>query len=309
MKASDRNWGIAGFNNAIIIDYLNKIIEYSDEQLIFYTKGKSRRRYFSNAFILLAVLGFSFSLILPILKGPSDEICIFNQIVNYYSIGYLSLALASVALLLDRLFGHSMAWMRFTSVKMQLDKIIAEFNGKWIQLLQSIDVQNPTLEQKNELMTILLAFDTTIRETIITETESWKTLFSEQLQSFNSKVNEELNLSREQLKTNKEEIKKNIKQKNDEENKKNQRGALLIEFEKEQKAKVTISLKGASLTKTLALDESNYSCSFDNLKLGRYLLTMTTLDTDKTKTIEKFVSIKEDEIVEIKHDFRNKKEN
>ena len=292
MEVDSRKWKLDILSDENIKDYFLTIIDYADSQTNFYREGQKDRKCLSNIFLIVAIVAFAISLILPLMKGPDDKI--FDSQVSYYSVSYLSLVIAGVFLLFDRLFGHSEAWMRYTLAKMQLDKVVAEFHGKWIQLIQGFDLANPSLEQKNQLMMTLLAFDNTLREVVIGETESWKTLFSEQIKEFNKQVGEKLKESREELESNQKEIKKNIDKKNEEERKKEFRGSLILSFNKKEKDVISILLSGKNKNVEITLEAHQYSKSFIDLEYGIYEIRITSDSENSKKTIEKIVLINEE---------------
>lgn len=300
-KAEEREWGLNQIINLQLRDYLEKIISYVDSQLYFYDNRGKWRRLLSDICIGIALIMFSISLLLPLMKGPRDVFCVLKVEMTYYEVSYLSLVIASISLLFDKLFGFSAARMRYMLAKMELQKVVSEYHGKWIQSTQSLNLANLTTPQKNQLITTLLTFDNSIRKIVLDETNAWRTLFTKRLDEFTKTVSSRFDEAKKKLDDSKEKAEIEIQKERELEL---SRGILLVNFQKDEKSRVNISITGLEgnnkeFSKSRRLANTVYSCSFSDLKFGRYSLKITSNDAGKKKIIEKIELINKEDTKEV----------
>ena len=307
MIKQKRNWEEEELNDEGIKDYLHKIIAYANKNILFYEEGRNRRKLISNTFLTLAVVAFAFSFIYPLFVKGEGEPKNLASFLSYYKISFITAVIASISLLFDRLFGHSEAWMRYTVTKMQLQRVVSEFHGRWIQMIQGIDLRNSTLEQKNELMKMLLEFDQVLRDVVIGETETWKKLFTLRIKEFNEQVAERLRISRTNMENSLEQVQKNIAILKEEETKRTLKGSLMLLFTREEKDNINLELKGESLDKGISFDlePNQHSKAFVDLKFGVYVLKVISKKEDETpKLIEKIITIDKEATKEVTIDLK-----
>ncbi|AXT61116.1 SLATT domain-containing protein [Aquimarina sp. AD10] len=291
----NRNWEEQSIKDGKILGYLRSILSYEDNMFNFYNDRGKEKKGITNVLLPCAILFFMASLMFPILEGPEDTIKIGKSEIGSYAIGYLFIAISSVLMFIDRFFGHSDSWMRYTLTRMQITKTVSEYHGRWIKLLQSLNLDNLTLENKNDLIDLLHEFDVTLREIVITETETWQGLFSQKISDFHKKVNSKLQETTKDYKVYKKELDKKREQelKKEEERKdlKKIRGSLTVNFIKDENSNVNIEIIGPEKKDFQKLDANKYSVAYLNLILGAYRLHIENINGQSKKIIEKVVMI------------------
>ena len=286
----NRIWDEEKITDDKIVNHLKETLVYANKQLRFYKTRRKKRRWWANSILIFSILLFTSSLLFPILTGPDDNI--LKTEINYYAISYLFLVLASILLFIDRFFGHSDAWMRYVLTEMQLNKTISEYHGRWIKLIQSLELNILTPENKNNLIDLLQEFDKALREIVITETETWKGLLTQRINDYSKRLNNKLEESTKKLSKYKEEIEKKLKKNADEEKIKHLKGILSIRLKKNENSKTRVTIKGPNTNETKKLESYMYSVTYMDLKLGNYLIKVEeAIDNKIKKEIEKIVAI------------------
>ena len=85
----------------------------------------------------------------------------------------ICLGIAGALLLLDKFFGYSSAWMRYTVAKLQLEQILQEFQMDWENERASWQGVHPTKEQINQMLARSKAFTSQINTIVREETSIW----------------------------------------------------------------------------------------------------------------------------------------
>ena len=94
------------------------------------------------------------------------------------------LALAAAALLLlDRFFGASTGWVRYTTCGLALNDLREELEGAWrLECANWAPQGEPNIDQTKRAVTLLQGFVTRVNDLVRTETEAWKAEFQSALQ-------------------------------------------------------------------------------------------------------------------------------
>lgn len=123
----NRDWQTEALQETVIVGYLNNSLKYIQEQLVWYRKKRTIKRYMSSLLMVLAVLGFALSIVFPLVPGlkiPALSATDFG----WYAAGYICLIFSSLILLSDRLFGHTDGWMRYTMAEIQIERTLLTFH-------------------------------------------------------------------------------------------------------------------------------------------------------------------------------------
>ncbi len=295
-----RNWHKEGIDETIKL-YLEHILGYQIEQISWYNEAKCKRRAYSEVLLTLALIFFTASLILPLIPGIFLNEFDSSEFGRFYAAGYISLIVTTIMLLGDRLFGHSKAWMRFSAAHLQMELIASEFYAKWLKILPLLGKDDISEESRTAALNLLEKFDFTLRNTVKTETENWKNLFTTQIEEFYRKITDKLNTESPgitEYMEKAEDITPRYKLVN-----------LLLEFTKipvDHLIKATLSKKHKSISKSLSnidntwlnkeLQLGNYEIRYDLYsKLGDLVKTkydIITLD-GQVRIIRKLIEIKD----------------
>ncbi len=142
-------------------------------QIDWYAQKSKPKRRFSFALrifaIMLAILGG----LCPIV-GEIDGIGLDR-------IGYVLFALAAGCVVFDQLFGVSSGWMRFMSAHLELKAGLDRFRLDWVELDARVEDGKPTLEDVQEHIDLLKAFNAFVHDTVLSETAGWVAEFRSNL--------------------------------------------------------------------------------------------------------------------------------
>lgn len=271
-----RNWFTEEIKDEKVKNYLSVFLEYLDDRLKWYKKYRKRKGVISNILLIIAVLAFTLSLSLIIIYGPNDS----QGDSNSYAIGYICLLIASTMLLFDRLFGHSSGWVRYMMAQLEIEKVIGEYHGQWINSISKMDLENLTTENKTILINLLMNFDKTIKGIVIKETLEWKSNFTAQLEKFRSDVDKNLQKAKTDLEKHQSELLT-----------KSKKGNFTLLLKNPKVGEIEIVIKSRELVKpiTKKIDVSQSSVNFMELEDGTYSITCKVLVDDKEKLVKETI--------------------
>lgn len=273
-----RKWFEEEINDDQVKNYLLVFLEYLDNRLKWYKKYRKRKGFISNILLIVAVLAFTLSLCLIVIHGPNDG----EGENNSYALGYICLLTASTMLLFDRLFGHSSGWIRYMMTQLEIEKIIGEFHGQWISSISKMELTNLTLENKTELIGLLMNFDKTVKGIVIKETLEWKSNFTAQIEKFRSDVDKNLQKAKTDLENHHSEILSRSK-----------KGNLLLLLKPPNEGIIEIIIESNNLNQKLTrkVDKNQSSINFMDLNTGDYSLSCKVLVAGKVKLITESIFI------------------
>lgn len=214
----NRKWG--EISNELTQNYLDVVLNYANDMHYFYFDKVDNKRYWSIAFRGLSILFFAIALIMSLSTGFTDD----DNEFWILTINVGSLVFASLLLLVDRQFGFSEGWMRYTQAQFEIEKVISDYHAQFI----SIQSSSGTDEQINKLrIDIITNLDKALRTIIIEETSKWSTNLKNQISALTKKVDTELSNARKQVETKRTEM----ETKKAEEEKAKEKGVLVIRFD------------------------------------------------------------------------------
>ncbi|NAS12286.1 SLATT domain-containing protein [Poritiphilus flavus] len=302
-KTTERDWFIDQIEDKMVKNYLTLFIEYVDEKITWYKRHRKIKGVLSNVLVSVAVVSFSMSLILIVLKSPNDDISIFGKCFNVYSSGYVCLMIASTVLLIDRLFGHSSGWIRYMMAQLEIENSISEYHAQWLNSISKANLGQLTSEDKVSLITLLSNFDNTIKSIVIKETLEWKTNFTVQLEKFRSNVDANLRKAKTNLEKYQSELKEKLKKDLEDEKASLEKGNLILQISRPEKSIVEITVSGEDLEKPIVkkVEEHQLSTSFLKLRQGVYQFHFNLIKESKTVAIsEKILTVNPNKTTEEK---------
>ncbi|MFY8037619.1 MAG: SLATT domain-containing protein [Cyclobacteriaceae bacterium] len=157
---------------------------YEDKKKTISKTSRELRRW--------SIILVSFGGLFPLLGAASKQDIFGVDVTNW---GYIAIALAGTLLLLDRYFGFSSAWIRYTTTKLEIEKLIKEFEIKWVMEVGDADVNTLDPLKMKELMKSLLDFSNLIAELVKQETNAWAVEFQNNIAELQKSINSKLQSS------------------------------------------------------------------------------------------------------------------
>ncbi len=145
----------------------------AQSQIDWYADKAKPKRRFSFALRIFAIM-------LAILGGLCPIVGEINGI-GLDRIGYVLFALAAGCVVFDQLFGVSSGWMRFMSAQLELKAGLDRFRLDWAELDARVEDGKPTLEDVQEHIDLLKAFNAFVHDTVLSETAGWVAEFRSNL--------------------------------------------------------------------------------------------------------------------------------
>ena len=166
----------------VICDAVQKKVEETAGWYVAKKVGPSvTSRTLRGAAILLSVLGG----LCPILQSALGDKIANNFLRSGISLnnwGYILLALAGAAILIDKYAGFSTSWMRFIGTHLKLDSKLHQFQIDWVIACAQYDLDpNKTPEKLFALLERLRRFVAECSSLVEEETQLWMSEFQSQL--------------------------------------------------------------------------------------------------------------------------------
>ena len=224
--AEIRDWKKESISDPGVLNFLNKVLSYADEMHKFYFDNVGGHRCWSVVIRIITIISISITLFLSLLLGVTDD---KNEML-ILSLDFGALALASISLLTDRIFGFSEGWMRYMQTKFEIEKIVADYHMQILKLSLDSEINASALSKDIARLDIFLNFDKSLRQIIIEETSGWSLNLRSQINALTSKVDSDLSASRLKVETITQKIKKerDAEKQQIDDNQKN--GVLIIEI-------------------------------------------------------------------------------
>lgn len=141
----------------------------------WYAKYRCWHSIYSRTIRVFCIILFALGILWPILSPNFPDTCILKQI----NIGYISLVVGGLLLLLDKYLGISSGYVRFYVAELDIKKNTLDFIENWdIETAKS----STPLTQENilALLNLVKAFQQAVYTTIQVETGAWATEFQTQ---------------------------------------------------------------------------------------------------------------------------------
>lgn len=101
------------------------------------------------------------------------------------------LAIGGTCLALDRFYGFSSGWVRFMTTALNIQAWSKEFQFEWQQQRATLQGQQPTLEQAQEMIARCSTYSTRISNAVSEETKQWVQEFQESLKALDQSLKEQ----------------------------------------------------------------------------------------------------------------------
>jgi hypothetical protein len=202
--AASRKWGEDKINDPETKDLFSQVVKYADEMHKFYFNHVRSKRALSILirFFAISLFGYSLFLTLKLSFTPDSE----ELMVITCNMG--SIALASILLMVDRVFSLSDSWIRYTQARFEIEKIVSDFHSQFLKLVLMKDTEVNHIEDTKAIIDVLSNFDKTLRMVITEETSVWKTNLTAELTALKTKIDTELTSKRQDLDTKQKEFNK-----------------------------------------------------------------------------------------------------
>ncbi|HMH23679.1 MAG TPA: SLATT domain-containing protein [Puia sp.] len=148
-----------------------EVITGAQSQAKWYSSRRVSIKRWSRGIRFLSILLVGLGGIFPLIRSVSG-----HDVTNW---GYITIAAAGTLLFVDRFFGFSSAWIRYTTTEMEIYKQVKEFESRW--QIESLKGSGGGLaltpDKAVELLTVLKDFSAQIDELVKQETNAWATEF------------------------------------------------------------------------------------------------------------------------------------
>lgn len=137
----------------------------------WYIKARGLHSFYSRSIRVISIILFAFGILWPIIKVQQTKI--------NFDIGYISLAVGGLLLLLDKYLGVSSGYVRFYIAELDIKKNTFEFIENWNIETSKIG-STITTENIITLLNLVKSFRQSVFTTIQVETGAWATEFQSQ---------------------------------------------------------------------------------------------------------------------------------
>lgn len=152
----------------------NAILEAVGKEEVWYRSHREAHARLTKLIRFVACLLFAFGIIWPFINSGIDGTD--KMKVN---VGYISLAIGGLLMLLDKYLGISAGYVRFYVTELDIQKNTLEFKENWnIEMARSS--QPPSVENILSLLNQIKQFRQAISQIIQVETRDWATEFQAQ---------------------------------------------------------------------------------------------------------------------------------
>jgi hypothetical protein len=157
----------------------------ADEALQWYWSAKEDRKKWSRRLRFLAIVIAAFGALVPLVSfGVSNP--------NFASSGYVALAIAGTLITLDKLFGFSSTWMRYTVTATEIQTELVRFRMDWARLLSIHGGQPVRCADLEPFLVRSRALIDLVRNKIEAETATWVAEYRSSLAALEKQVADQL---------------------------------------------------------------------------------------------------------------------
>jgi hypothetical protein len=175
----------------LLVEKYDAAIKLAKEQAQWYAGNKKGKKTCSKAIRLLSIVLIGLGGLFPIIKKVNE--------VDVSNWGYITIGVAGTLLFIDRFFGLSSGWIRYTLTEMEIYRQMREFEQRWIIAVLKINLPPPpppvgavlpppdappapdpgtlSTDKIIEMITLIKDFSSQIDEIVKQETNSWATEF------------------------------------------------------------------------------------------------------------------------------------
>jgi hypothetical protein len=175
------SWGPAQTADSLQAVF-DRIMGHVEASIDWYLKAKRPKKHLARGVRIFAIVGGAVAAGLPTL---GDVLSKFDPpwITSTIPAGWSAIILGAIAalVLLDRFFGFSTGWIRFTNTQLQLRQIAQEFELDWEAARASWGGEQPTKEQAAQMLARCKAFITQVNTIVREETNLWIQEFQDTL--------------------------------------------------------------------------------------------------------------------------------
>lgn len=146
----------------------SNILSAAKKEEQWYSKFRARHSFYSRLLRVISLVLFGFGIIWPITKFSPD-----------YNLGYISITLGGILLLVDKYLGISSSYVRFYIAELDIKKNTLDFIENWD--IETAKSKKP-ISQDNilTLLNLVKSFRQNIYTIIQVETGAWATEFQTQ---------------------------------------------------------------------------------------------------------------------------------
>jgi len=153
----------------------------AQRQIDWYHAKRKRKASVSTALRFVSILLFVLGGLVPILKATLSSETLKRIGFDFGQTGYLLLAIAAGCVAMDRFFGYSSGWIRYTTTALALEKSLAEFGLEWARYIAKLRGGPPNESELDQLIRTCETFSLSIRAQVEQETRAWVSEFETNL--------------------------------------------------------------------------------------------------------------------------------
>jgi hypothetical protein len=159
----------------------DKLVEKTASSINWYAEKKTWPARVAQACRGAAVVFTVLGGLCPILQTAFGQPKIGTYTLSFTNAGYLVLALAAAAVLVNQYGGFSTAWVRYIKTHLRLDAMLQQFQLEWQMACAKVDLdaQMPPSQKITELMTRLQQFAAAVSAQVENETQEWAVEFQQ----------------------------------------------------------------------------------------------------------------------------------
>jgi hypothetical protein len=142
-------------------------------ELGWYERKRKIRAQISTTLRFAAILLFVFGGLVPIVKATLSPESMRSIPFDFGQAGYLFIGIAAGCVGMDRFFGYSTGWIRYSTTALALEKSLDEFRMEWARDIAKLRGAAPDENQLDRLILTCETFVVAIREQVEQETKAW----------------------------------------------------------------------------------------------------------------------------------------
>ena len=173
------------WNESDIHASLAALCEYveagAQKQIDWYHAKRKVKASISTTLRFVAILLFVLGGLVPIVKATLTPETIRRIGFDFGQTGYLLLAVAAGCVAMDRFFGYSSGWIRYTTTALALEKSLDEFRLEWARHTARLRGGQPDASELDRLIRTCETFSLAIRAQSEQETKAWVIEFESNL--------------------------------------------------------------------------------------------------------------------------------
>jgi hypothetical protein len=185
MDAPPKNLSTLSWKDADVENSLIELRQYvetaAQKQIDWYYAKMKRKAKMSSTLRFAAILLFVLGGLVPIIKATLPDSTIKGIPFDFGQAGYLLIGVAAGCVGLDRFFGYSTGWIRYTTTAMAIEKSLEEYRLEWVLNMSKVGGNLPAGPQLEQLIQTCATFSLAIKSQVEQETKAWVTEFQSNL--------------------------------------------------------------------------------------------------------------------------------